>query len=116
MNVLQASWLAFALSFAGMAALAFAMDRHHEQLTAAMEISAARARLLRAVGAGLLAAAVMPCVQTWGWSVGVVAWLGWLSVGALLVVALISIAARWAAVAACILAAAAAIMAAVWSV
>ena len=116
MNVLQASWLAFALSFAGMAALAFAMERHHEQLTAAMEISAARARLLRAVGAGLLAAAVMPCVQTWGWSVGVVAWLGWLSAGALLVVALISIAARGAAAAACILAAAAAIMAAVWSV
>ncbi|WP_043004202.1 DUF3325 domain-containing protein [Comamonas testosteroni] len=115
MNVLQASWLAFALSFAGMAALAFAMERHHQQLTAAMEISAARARLLRAVGAGLLAAAVMPCVPAWGWSVGVVAWLGWLSAGALLVVALISIAARGAAAAACILAAAAAIMAAVWS-
>lgn len=112
MNVLQASWLAFALSFAGMAALAFAMERHHEQLTAAMEISAARARLLRAVGVGLLAAAAMPCVQAWGWSVGVVAWL---SAGALLVVALISIAARGAAAAACILAAAAAIMAAVWS-
>lgn len=115
MNVLQASWQALALSFAGMAALAFAMERHHEQLTAAMEISAALARLLRAVGAGLLAAAVMPCVQAWGWSVGIVAWLGWLSAGALLVVALISIAARGAAAAACILAAAAAIMAAVWS-
>lgn len=103
MNVLHASWLAFALSFAGMAALAFAMERHHEQLTAAMEISAVRSRLLRAAGLGLLATAAMPCIQAWGWSVGVVAWLGWLSAGALFVVALISIAARWAAAAACIL-------------
>jgi hypothetical protein len=61
----------------------------------------------------LLAVAVMPCLRAWGFSVGVVAWLGWLSIGALLAVALISAAARWAAAAACILAAAA--LAAVWS-
>ena len=59
MNALQASVLAFALAFAGMVALAFAMERHHEQLTGAMEISRARSRLLRCAGALLLAVAVI---------------------------------------------------------
>ncbi len=114
MNALQASMLAFALAFAGMVTLAFAMDRHHEQLTGAMEISRARSRLLRCAGALMLAVAIVPCLRAWGFSVGVVAWLGWLSIGALLAVALISAAARWAAAACCILAAAA--LAWVWSV
>ncbi|CUA92608.1 Protein of unknown function (DUF3325) [Comamonas thiooxydans] len=47
MNALQASVLAFALAFAGLVALAFAMEGHHEQLTGAMEISRARSWLLR---------------------------------------------------------------------
>ncbi|BDB69631.1 MULTISPECIES: DUF3325 domain-containing protein [Comamonas] len=114
MNALQASVLALALAFAGMVALAFAMERHHEQLTGAMEISRARSRLLRCAGALLLAVAVMPCLRAWGFSVGVVVWLGWLSIGALLAVALISAAARWAAAAGCIVAAAA--LAWVWRV
>ncbi len=114
MNALQASVLAFALAFADMVVLAFAMERHYEQLTGAMEISRARSRLLRCAGALLLAVAVMPCLCAWGFSVGFVAWLGWLSIGALLAVALISAAARWAAAAGCIVAAAA--LAWVWRV
>ena len=110
MNALQASMLAFALAFAGMVTLAFAMERHHEQLTGAMEISRARSRLLRCAGLLLLAVAAMPCLQAWGFSVGFVAWLGWLSIGALLVVGLISAVARGAAAAGCILA----VLALVW--
>jgi hypothetical protein len=95
-----------------MAALAFAMERHHEQLTAAMEISrreraAARSGSI-AVGCGghALRAGLGLVRRRRGLA-------GLAVAGALLVVALISAAARWAAVAACILAAAAAIMAAV---
>lgn len=97
MNPLQASILAFVLAFAGMAALAFAMDRHHEQLTGAREAPPARRRMLRCAGGLLLAAAVAPCVWVWGATVGAVAWLGWLSAGALGAVGLIAAAPRWAA-------------------
>ncbi|UNV93263.1 DUF3325 family protein [Comamonas sp. 7D-2evo2] len=38
----------------------------------------------------------MPCLSAWGFSVGVMVWLGWLSIGALLAVALVSAAAHWA--------------------
>lgn len=96
MSTLHASFLALALSFAGMAALAFAMERHYEQLTGRYEISAAQCCLLRSVGAAALVMAIFPCVAAWGSTVGVVAWLGWISVAALAVVWLLSIAPRWA--------------------
>lgn len=101
MSPLHASFLALALAFAGMAALAFAMDRHHRQLTGAPETPPARRRLLRCAGALLLAAAGIPCIWAWGATVGTVAWLGWLSAGALGAVGLVSAAPRVAAGAAC---------------
>lgn len=97
MNTLQASFLALVLSFTGMAALAFAMDRHYEQLTGRYEQSAAQRWLLRCLGAAALVAAIFPCVAAWGTTVGAVAWLGWISVAALVAVVLISAAPRWAA-------------------
>ena len=42
MNELPACLLSLALAFAGMAALAFAMERHYEQLTGARALPAQR--------------------------------------------------------------------------
>lgn len=97
MNPWFASLLALALSFAGMAALAFAMERHYEQLTGAREQSPALAWQLRCLGAALLPLAALPCVWTWDATVGTVAWLGFLSAGALCSAAALGAAPRWAA-------------------
>lgn len=86
----HASLLALSLALAGMAGLSFAMDRHHEQLTRLHALSARRRGLLRAAGTALLAAASVPCVAAWGTTVGAVAWLGFLSAGALPVALLLS--------------------------
>ncbi|MGJ7529653.1 DUF3325 domain-containing protein [Variovorax sp. GB1P17] len=84
MTVWYASLLSLALAHAGMAALSFAMDRHHEQLThRRQEMPPRRRALLRLAGVVLLMAAVVPCVMAWGGTVGSVAWLGFLSAGAL---------------------------------
>ena len=96
-----AGLLSLALAFAGMSALAFAMERHYEQLTGTR--GTPPARRLRCVGAALLLAAVLPCVWAWGATVGSVAWLGLMSAGAVGCVAAISAAPRWAARAACAL-------------
>jgi hypothetical protein len=90
-----AGLLSLALAFAGMAALAFAMERHYEQLTGGRNRPPARA--LRCLGAALLPAALLPCVWGWGATVGCVAWLGFVSAGAIGCVAGIIAAPRWAA-------------------
>ncbi|MNR43656.1 hypothetical protein D3C85_1622980 [compost metagenome] len=59
--------------------------------------SAGHTRVLRGAGVLLLALALLPCVGLWGNTVGVVAWLGWLSAGALLWVGMLSWAPRPAA-------------------
>jgi hypothetical protein len=90
MTVWYASLLSLALAHAGMAALGFAMDRHHEQLTRRRdEMPPRRRALLRLAGVALLVAAVAPCVMAWGGTVGSVAWLGFLSAGALWVALLL---------------------------
>lgn len=78
-----AAMLGLALTYAGMAALSFAMDRHYEQLTRLREVPVRLRVSLRLAGTVLLAAAVAPCVAAWGATVGTVAWLGLLSAGAL---------------------------------
>lgn len=83
MSTLQASLVALTLAFGGMAGLAFAMDRHDAQLTQRREAPARQRHALRWGGAALLALAAVPCVAAWGGSVGAVAWLGFLSTGAL---------------------------------
>ena len=73
---------ALGLSYAGMASLSLAMDRHHGQVfgrDAAVHVR----RALQLAGSVLLALAIWPCVAGWSASVGVVAWLGFLSAGAL---------------------------------
>lgn len=90
MTTAHASLVALALAFAGMASLSFAMDRHHEQLTNQRDVPVRARWLLRVAGVALLAAAIAPCVAAWGASVGIVAWLGFLSAGALLVALLLA--------------------------
>ena len=87
MTTLMASLLAWALAFAGMAALALAMERHHGALDCRLDLTPWCCRMVRAGGVLLLATAAGPCVQAWGGQVGMVAWLGHLSAGALLTVA-----------------------------
>lgn len=87
MTHIHASLLALALSFSGMVALAFAMDRHHEQLTGKRQVPSSRSGLLRALGSALLVAAIAPCVMGWGATVGIVVWIGFISAGALIGVA-----------------------------
>ena len=73
---------ALGLSYAGMASLSLAIDRHHGQVfgrDAAVNLR----RALQLAGSVLLALAIWPCVAGWSASVGVVAWLGFLSAGAL---------------------------------
>lgn len=107
MNAPLASFAALALCFAGMASLSLAMDRHHEQVTGRPSPSPRQRLACRAVGAGLLALALWPCIAAWGGSIGVVGWCGFLSVGALAVAWLLPYAPRFAVAAAAVTGAAA---------
>ena len=92
-----AAVLAFALSYAGMAGLCLAMDRHHAQVWK-RDVSVSMRWGLRTGGWLLLALAIVPCVAAWGATVGVVVWLGFLSAGALLLAGLLPYAPRAASV------------------
>lgn len=92
-----AAVLAFALSFADMAGLCLAMDRHHAQVWKRDTSTSARWSL-RTLGWLLLAMALVPSVAAWGSTVGVVVWLGFLSAGALLLAVLLPYAPRVASV------------------
>ncbi|WP_219115513.1 DUF3325 domain-containing protein [Janthinobacterium sp. UMAB-56] len=84
---------ALGLSYAGMASLSLAMDRHHGQVWGRDAAPNVR-RVLQLAGAMLLALAIWPCVAGWSVSVGVVAWLGFIGAGALLVALLLPYAPR----------------------
>lgn len=74
---------ALCMCFAGMAALSLAIDRHHRQVYG--DDTPVRKRyLLRAAGVLLLTLAIAPCVVLWGAGAGLVAWIGMLTIGALL--------------------------------
>ena len=79
---------ALGLTSAGMASLSLAMDRHHGQVFGRDAAPSVRRALQRA-GSVLLALAIWPCVAGWSATVGVVAWLGFLSAGALAVALLL---------------------------
>ncbi len=100
MAPLHASWVALALCYAGMAALALAMDRHHEQVTGQGDVPGPRRQALRWGGGLLLALALAACAAAWGLTVGLVAWCGFLTAGGLAVAWLLPYAPRQAAVAA----------------
>lgn len=77
--------VALALSYAGMAGLSLAMDRHCEQVTGHSEVPLSWRRMLRATSGVLLALALLACTGAWGVTVGFVAWCGFLTAGGLLV-------------------------------
>jgi hypothetical protein len=81
----MASAVALALSYAGMAGLSLAMDRHCEQATGRSEVPARQRLALRGVASALLALALLACAGAWGATVGLIAWLGFLTAGGLLV-------------------------------
>jgi Protein of unknown function (DUF3325) len=90
------SAMAFGLCFAGMGALSLAMERHHEQLHPQSALTRHRRNALRIAGLLLLARSLACCVAGWGAGVGVVAWFGWLSAGALSIAVLLTYRPRWA--------------------
>lgn len=102
MNLLQASLQALALSIGGMAALAFAMDRHYTQLTESDEVPAVHRSLLRALGALLLIAVWFPAIGGWSGSVSTLLVLGFWSLGALSTALGLAWSARWLAAAAAV--------------
>ncbi|MBB3220257.1 DUF3325 domain-containing protein [Pseudoduganella umbonata] len=71
--------IVLALSYAAMTAVALSMDRHQEQVYG----KAFAAMSLRLGGWALLAVALVPAIAAWGTSVGILAWLGFLTFGAL---------------------------------
>lgn len=75
----------FLLSLAGFVALAAGMSKHAKHLLR-RELSNAVSRLLRALGWLLLAAALAVGIKQWHTDVGLVTWLGWLTVAGLLLV------------------------------
>ena len=91
MNLNDAFGIAMALllTYSGMACLSLAMPRHYDQVWG-RDPAASHTRVLRAGGILLLLLALLPCDGLWGNTVGVVAWLGWLSAGALLWVGMLS--------------------------
>lgn len=89
---------ATAFCYAGMTALASAMDRHHADISAP---ATTPRRLAQAVGGMLLALAWLPCAQASGASVGSAAWCGFLGVGATLVALTLSYRPRSARLLAC---------------
>ncbi|MDX3895852.1 DUF3325 domain-containing protein [Pusillimonas sp.] len=83
------------LSYAGMAALCLALERHYHQLTGRHEIPRAIRMALRILGAALLLGGLALCLRGWGPTVGWVAWFAWLTTGALAVALLASYAPRF---------------------
>ena len=90
--------LAFVASYAGFAALAFAMDRHHRQLRERSSTTGVRLGL-RVIGAVSLSHAFYASVTYAGWSIGPVLWFGMISASALVLVVVLAYAPRVAAVA-----------------
>lgn len=72
---------AIAASYAGWGALALAMRKHQRELLG-RELGTGRRRALRVFGAALLGLALWCGLHGYGATVGWVAWLGALSVGA----------------------------------
>ncbi|RVT97804.1 DUF3325 domain-containing protein [Rhodovarius crocodyli] len=73
--------LALGLAYPGFLLLALAMERHHRDLLGGVPLPPRR-RLYTASGWLLLGLSLLPCAALWGWTFGVVAWLGVLAVAA----------------------------------
>ncbi|MBL6459460.1 DUF3325 domain-containing protein [Belnapia sp. T6] len=75
-------------TFAGLAALCFATDRHYRQLRNRAPSRAMQAALQTA-GIALLVIAAVACRAEWGWAMGIVAWFGMATVGGLVIALLL---------------------------
>lgn len=84
-----------ALTYSAMAALCLGMERHAKQFSPA-GLSLITRRCLRAVGWVLLLLSFYACIHVWGWSVGTVAWFGFLTVTSMTLVLLLPYAPRLA--------------------
>lgn len=73
------------LVYAGFAALALAMDRHYEALFDRALPPSCRLPL-RLAGGGALAVSLWLCGATYGWSYGLVEWIGMLAVAGLVLI------------------------------
>lgn len=82
---------ALTLAFAGFTGLCLSMDRHHRQVWRRPP-ARPTALLYRTLGFSLIAAALWPATAAWGLAVGIVAWLGMLTVAALAVSLLLTFA------------------------
>lgn len=88
------SWLAFALAYAGLAALALAMTSHHRAVFG-RPITLRLQRLHRAAGVGLLLAAGAALSREHGASVAVVVWFAQIAGAGFGLTALLAYAPRW---------------------
>lgn len=70
---------------AAMCCLSLAMDKHSQSIFS-LSLSVAKQRLLRATGWLLVTIALVLCMATWGAVIGVVAWVGELTIGYVAVV------------------------------
>lgn len=75
-------WACLLLAFAGFGAIAATMDRHCEDMLR-REPRARTRRLLRGAGYTVLGLALCPAIGKWGASLGMVLWLGALTLAAL---------------------------------
>jgi len=89
MQMLLMMLLGTTLCFAGMAGLSLAMPRHYSQLNAA-RLSDGYRLLLRLTSIAVLIFSLWPVISIWGMVVGIVVWLGLLSVAALIWVFLLA--------------------------
>lgn len=76
---------AFCLVYAGFSALCLAMDRHYEDIFD-RAIPPRLRRGLRIAGWSALALALYLSAQVWGWSYGVVEWIGMASIAGLILI------------------------------
>ncbi|CZZ88944.1 membrane protein [Bordetella ansorpii] len=95
MTTTQAVAAALGLAFAGFAAFALAMERHHEQATGREGLAGTVCMGLRARGLLLMSLALPCCLQPWGAPVAAIVWLGILSCAALMTTLVLSYAPRW---------------------
>ena len=86
--------MGYALAYAGMAALSLGMQKHYAQLHADAELPAGRKTLLKVMGWGALALALLPVIHGWSVAMGLVIWTGLVSVAALNVVLVLAYAPR----------------------
>jgi hypothetical protein len=85
--------LILALAFAGFGTLCLSMERHARQVFGAIP-GTFRRSMAAVLGWGLLASSLIPSLQNYGMSIGIAAWLGFLTLAALAVGLLLTYAPR----------------------